>query len=216
MRKSAEYFLAGFFGLEWVSPDSDPVRRICQSNAEIVDSKIMPHWNSSLKCMHSASDAARFGKSYNIMCGENGTCGFNNSLSGNSFCPNYYNFRDLGGENATAAWQEIYLVDAHQRVQSRVHNFNFTISDIYDLQSLCAYETVCLGYSQFCRLFTYEEWEGYEYGTDLEVFGGNGFGSAVGRAVETGWVEEFKARLEGHLLTKSVIPLVLDKMVFGS
>jgi hypothetical protein len=27
----------------------------------------------------------------------------------------------------------------------------------------CAYETVALGFSSFCGLFTEEEWKGYEY-----------------------------------------------------
>lgn len=32
------------------------------------------------------------------------------------------------------------------------------------MQALCAYETVALGYSEFCNLFTEDEWKGYEYG----------------------------------------------------
>ncbi|KAK4506262.1 hypothetical protein PRZ48_004227 [Zasmidium cellare] len=161
MRKSAEYFLAGFFGLQW------------QNNATLEA----------------------------IIELETGDCNFNNSLSGNTCCPNYYNFRNAGGKNASVAWQKVYLADAHRRIQSQVPGFNFSIGDIYDLQSLCAYETVSIGYSHFCGLFTYEEWKGYEYGTDLDVTGGNTFASPVGRAVGIGWVEEFKARLQGHLIT---------------
>ena len=30
-------------------------------------------------------------------------------------------------------------------------------------QQNCFYQTVALGFSEFCDLFTQEEWEGYEY-----------------------------------------------------
>ena len=39
------------------------------------------------------------------------------------------------------------------------------------MQSLCAYETVGLGYSNFCDLFTEEEWKGFEYFLDLQFQG---------------------------------------------
>ena len=31
------------------------------------------------------------------------------------------------------------------------------------MQQMCPYETVALGYSKFCELFTEEEWEGFNY-----------------------------------------------------
>ena len=40
---------------------------------------------------------------------------------------------------------------------------NLTTSNLYAMQQLCAYETVALGYSQFCGLFTEEEWRGFDY-----------------------------------------------------
>jgi hypothetical protein len=57
-------------------------------------------------------------------------------------------------------------------------------------QTLCPYETVAFGYSAWCDLFTYEEWEGFEYTIDLQFYGNNGFGSPTGRGVGIGWVEE--------------------------
>lgn len=67
-------------------------------------------------------------------------------------------------------------------------------------QSLCAYETVALGFSHFCSLFTYEEWLGYEYSIDLWFAGGNGFQSPTGRAVGIGYVQEILARLNHHVI----------------
>lgn len=35
------------------------------------------------------------------------------------------------------------------------------------MQSLCAYETAYIGMSDFCGLFTQEEWEGFEQTLDI-------------------------------------------------
>jgi len=63
------------------------------------------------------------------------------------------------------------------------------------MQNLCAYETVALGYSSFCPLFTKEEWEGFDYSFDLGFWYASGFGSPVGRAQGIGYVQELVARL---------------------
>ena len=68
------------------------------------------------------------------------------------------------------------------------------------MQSLCAYETVALGYSAFCDLFTYDEWQGYEYSVDINFAGNNGFQSPTGRAVGVGWAQELIARMQHHFV----------------
>lgn len=78
---------------------------------------------------------------------------------------------------------------------------DWTIEDTYNAQALCAYDTVSLGFSSWCGLFTYEEWEGFEYSLDLGFNIGAGFGSPVGRAVGVGYVTEVLARMQHHLLT---------------
>lgn len=77
-----------------------------------------------------------------------------------------------------------------------------TTTDSYNAQSLCAYETVALGYSAFCGLFTYAEWEGYEYSVDIAFAGNNAFQSPTGRAVGIGYVEEIMARLQHHVISE--------------
>ena len=37
------------------------------------------------------------------------------------------------------------------------------MEDVYAMQEMCAFETVALGYSKFCELFTEKEWEGFDY-----------------------------------------------------
>lgn len=61
---------------------------------------------------------------------------------------------------------------------------------------------MALGYSAFCGLFTYAEWEGYEYSIDLAFAGNNMFQSPTGRAVGIGYVVEILSRLQGHVITQ--------------
>ena len=161
MLKSAEYFMAGFFGQEWTH-------------------------NATLEVLVDIK-------------------GFNNSLAGRRQCPNTQNPPNgvnLGGTNASEVWQDIYLKDAQERLQQwSGDSFSWTIADVYNAQTLCPYETVAFGYSAWCQLFNYTEWEGYEYSVDLEFAGNYLFQSSTGRAVGIGYVEELLARLESHYLT---------------
>lgn len=157
MVKSAEYFLAGFFGLTWTT-------------------------NATLELIIDET-------------------GYNNSLSGYNVCNNNENYRSSAGANASLTWENIYLVNATKRLNSYSKNFNWTTAYAYDAMQLCPYETVALGYSSFCSLFTYEEWQGFEYSIDLDFAGTYGFQSPTGRAVGIGYVEEVLARINHHLIT---------------
>jgi hypothetical protein len=105
---------------------------------------------------------------------------FNNTLAPYDVCPNV-NTEDVGNFGGIQGdkWAKIYLKDAQKRLQPMIKGFNLTIPRLIDMQEMCAYEvitsftrsswisdisqTVALGYSKFCDLFTEEEWEGYEY-----------------------------------------------------
>lgn len=63
-----------------------------------------------------------------------------------------------------------YLSRAQQRLAKQLPGFNLTIADCFQMQQLCAYETVGLGYSEFCGLFTEEEWRGYAYANGMFYF----------------------------------------------
>lgn len=81
-------------------------------------------------------------------------------------------------------------------------------------QALCPWETVAFGYSPFCRLFTFDEWKGFEYSYDLQINGNNFFQSPTARALGIGYVEEVRARLENHLLStrNTQANITLDNM----
>lgn len=113
--------------------------------------------------------------------------------------------QSTGGTNASAEWCSIYLADVTSRLNGlSPPGFTWTTEDAHNAQSLCAYETVALGYSAFCSLFTYEEWQGYEYSVDLTFAGNNAFQSPTGRAVGIGYVQEILARMQHRLITAPV------------
>ncbi|KAJ5085866.1 hypothetical protein N7532_010637 [Penicillium argentinense] len=99
-----------------------------------------------------------------------------------------------------ATWMETYLAKRTAQLKHLTSNYNWTVTDTHNAQSLCPYETISLGYSDFCQLFTYEDWEGYAYLMDIEFAAMSGFLSPTGRAQGIAWVEEFLARVEGHYL----------------
>ncbi|KAJ4358274.1 uncharacterized protein N0V89_002854 [Didymosphaeria variabile] len=155
MSESAEYFLAGFFGLGWTH--NATLERIIESR------------------------------------------GFNNTLAGYKAC-NRSSWA-VGGQTSRD-WAQVYLKDAQKRIQANLTgDIDWTMNDTYNAQALCAYETVAVGFSHWCGLFTYEEWEAFEYSLDIAFAGGTGFLSPVGRAIGIGYVEEVLARMEHHVLS---------------
>ncbi|KAM7223157.1 acid phosphatase [Rhypophila decipiens] len=166
MLKSAEYFMAGFFGLEWTQ-------------------------NATIEVIIEERN-------------------FNNSLAGSLNCPNAGKSR--GGQDAAEKWIIKYLTDATKRFSSLSQGFEWTIGDTYAAMTMCPYETVAYGYSRFCDLFTYQEWINFGYSIDLAFYGGNSFGSPVGRAIGIGYQQEVLARLKNHTLgySGSQINVTLD------
>ncbi|KAG2150719.1 histidine phosphatase superfamily [Suillus bovinus] len=119
---------------------------------------------------------------------------FNNTLAPYQVCPNA-DSDDIGsfGDAQTSKWADIYLQNARRRLQPMVQGLNLTISLLIEMQELCAFETVALGYSKFCDLFTEEEWEGYEYYVDFWYSCGPGNPTAAAQGL--GYVQELVSRL---------------------
>ncbi|MCJ1381290.1 hypothetical protein MMC17_004400 [Xylographa soralifera] len=130
--------------------------------------------------------------------------GFNDSLAGYDNCNNSNLPVSSGGSNASTIWEGIYLTNATARLQAMTTAFNWTTSQVYAAQGLCPYETIAFGFSEFCQLFTYQEWQGFEYSIDLQFYGGDMFGSPTGRAVGIGYVQEVLGRLQNHTITMPV------------
>ncbi|KAF9480866.1 phosphoglycerate mutase-like protein [Pholiota conissans] len=122
--------------------------------------------------------------------------GFNNTLAPYKTCPNA-NLKTKSDRGLwyISRWAEIYLKDAQKRLQKDMHGMELSIQDVYIMQQLCPYETVALGYSKFCELFTEEEWDGFNYALDLQFWYGSAFGSPVARVQGIGYIQEMVARL---------------------
>ncbi|TFK45691.1 phosphoglycerate mutase-like protein [Heliocybe sulcata] len=122
--------------------------------------------------------------------------GFNNTLAPYKTCPN----ARLPSKSDRALpyvseWASIYLASALARLQPQIPGYELTIEDVYTLQQMCAYETVAIGYSAFCELFTQEEWEGFSYAMDLYFWYDSAFGSPVAKVQGVGYLQELVARL---------------------
>ncbi|KAJ8482596.1 hypothetical protein ONZ45_g14889 [Pleurotus djamor] len=122
--------------------------------------------------------------------------GFNNTLAPYDTCPNA---RDRSKSDRALwyvrKWAPIYLKDAKTRIEAHLKGLDLTYEDVYTMQQMCAYETVAIGYSKFCELFTEEEWEGFDYALDLTFWYNSAFGSPVARVQGIGYVQELIARL---------------------
>ena len=88
-----------------------------------------------------------------------------------------------------------YLANATARLQAHVHGAQLTPKIVYGMQQLCSYDTVAYGRSDFCPLFTEDEWRAYEYVWDQRFYYDYGAGNAVGAAMGLGWLNEFVSRL---------------------
>jgi hypothetical protein len=89
---------------------------------------------------------------------------FNNTLAPYRSCANNdVPHRGYRGQRYADAWKAVYLRDTVPRLQQYLDGIELDIEDVYAMQELCAFETVALGYSKFCELFTEKEWEAFDY-----------------------------------------------------
>jgi Histidine phosphatase superfamily (branch 2) len=108
--------------------------------------------------------------------------GINNTLASYDRCPNANSAIGNFGTNQSALWAAQYTAPTIERLQPYISGVNLTAVDIIAMQQLCAYEvshenmmskpsavvhntiqSVALGFSEFCALFTESEWESFEY-----------------------------------------------------
>lgn len=138
--------------------------------------------------------------------------GFNNTLSPKHTCPGLNAPKPAKGPRLGEQWRAVYLRDAQARLQKNLQGIKLSLEDVLMMMQLCAFETTGLGYSDFCSLFTPEEWAGYEYETDLSIQEEYGF-TPKGRALGIGWVTEFAERLAQARLD---IPVTTQNMTLNN
>ena len=97
-----------------------------------------------------------------------------------------------------------YLQNATARLQQYAPSgFTLNTNDTYAMQSICAFESGYLGRSDFCFLFTEEEWQGFEATSEIDYFFDVGFGQPTGRAQGIGYLQELMARLKHEYIPSS-------------
>ncbi|KAI1827597.1 phosphoglycerate mutase-like protein [Xylaria intraflava] len=121
--------------------------------------------------------------------------GVNNSGAPYDVCNNS-NVESRGyiGDTVSAAFANEVFNQTVDRLNSQVRGLEFTVTDVVAMLQLCSYETVALGYSAFCPLFTEEDFENYEYYFDLSFYYSSGPGSPVAAAQGKGYLQEFVGR----------------------
>ncbi|KAK8854468.1 hypothetical protein IAR55_003206 [Kwoniella newhampshirensis] len=124
--------------------------------------------------------------------------GFNNTLAPYTACQG----EGVDYRKRLAEWDAIFLKDAHTRLNGLIEGLDLSLTDVKDMMEMCAYETVALGYSSFCDLFTQKEWKGFEYRNDLYWWYSSSFGYAPAKAMGIGWVQEMVSRLTKTRLTE--------------
>ncbi|KAJ7153350.1 phosphoglycerate mutase-like protein [Mycena filopes] len=127
--------------------------------------------------------------------------GFNSTLAPYEVCPNANNAIAAFGTTQALKWADVYLVGAQKRLQPFITGIALSPSVLVAVQQLCAYETVSLGFSKFCDLFTEEEWIGYSYLNDLQFWYSFGPGNPAVSAQGIGYVQELVSRLTQTRIT---------------
>ncbi len=106
--------------------------------------------------------------------------GFNNTGAPYEVCTNS-NVASRGsiGSTVALAFAGTAFKPTLAKIQPYITGVNPTTTDILSMLQLCSYETDALGYSQFCTLFTVDDYANYEYYYDLSFYYNNGAGSPV-------------------------------------
>ena len=150
------------------------------------------------------ADGGSSNTNYNLLIiPEGGT--ENNTLASYDSCKNSVD-HIVGyiGDTAQAVFYNNYLKSAHARLSKHLNpKFNLTTVDVYAMQTICPYEVAYLGSSDFCSLFTKQEWIDFDYSLSIQFYGDYSFGNPTGRAQGIGYVQELLARLQEQYLHTS-------------
>ncbi|SMY23758.1 unnamed protein product [Zymoseptoria tritici ST99CH_1A5] len=130
----------------------------------------------------------------------------NNTLASYDSC-----YRDLlddvsyfGDRLMFLQYVPLYIENATARINKYAPSgFQFNNNDTYAMQSICAYEHAYIGMSDFCNLFTLEEWQGFEQTLDIEYYYDYAWGNPTGRAQGLGYQQGLLARLKKEYIKSS-------------
>ncbi|WVQ78975.1 hypothetical protein IAT38_001067 [Cryptococcus sp. DSM 104549] len=142
-----------------------------------------------------------------------GATGLNYSGTPYNVCPNsLIPERGAIGSTAYNAFVQNAYNGTIARLQKHLSGLELIPTDIDAMLQLCVYETVSLGYSSFCKLFTEEDFKNFDYSWDLMFYYNFGAGSPISAALGKGYLAEYIARLTNTPITTtdSAINTTLD------
>lgn len=139
--------------------------------------------------------------------------GFNNTLN-HGACPAFEDgpASEIRDQNQKT-WLGIFGPAINQRLNSRLPGANLTLTETIFMMDLCPFNTVATttaALSDFCRLFSMDEWASYDYFQSLDKWYGYGRGNPLGPSQGVGFGNELIARLTGtpvddHTTTNSTL-----------
>lgn len=125
------------------------------------------------------------------------TDGSNNTLN-HGLCPAFE--KDKGGDKLQAQFLASFGGPIRDRLNKGMPGANITLDEVVYLMDLCPFESVARTdgkLSEFCGLFSKEEWRSYDYRASLGKYYSYGPGSPLGPTQGVGFANELLARLTG-------------------
>ena len=123
--------------------------------------------------------------------------GMNNTLN-HGLCTEFEESHARVGDEAMAGWLDTFIPSVRRRVNEYLKGANTSNLETLYLMDLCPFETVANSdgrLSDFCKLFTEDEWKAYDYLQSIGKYYGYGDGNALGPTQGVGFVNELVARL---------------------
>lgn len=139
--------------------------------------------------------------------------GVNNTLS-HSLCTAFEDGPDGDiQDDALAQWGAVFLPNITTRLNTNLVGANLTDSQALYVMDLCPFNTVANAagnISDWCSLFTTEEWQQYNYYYSINKYYGYGAGNPLGPTQGVGFTNELIARLtntsvQDHTSTNSTL-----------
>ncbi|EGP87067.1 uncharacterized protein MYCGRDRAFT_109391 [Zymoseptoria tritici IPO323] len=115
-----------------------------------------------------------------------------NTLTPGRACQNYFDDTDDYGRGYGAkqlkAFGETYLPAISQRLLNGNPEIAFSNEEVYTMQEMCGFELMAKGSSQWCDVFTHEEWLSFEYARDIWHYYRAGSGNPYAAPLGLPWL----------------------------
>jgi hypothetical protein len=127
--------------------------------------------------------------------------GSNNTLS-HDICDNFESGPDsVLASDAQQIWMDVFTPSITSRLNFNLEGANLTDIETIFMMDLCPFNTIASTtgkLSQFCNLFTEQEWHQYDYFQSLGKYYGYGNGNPLGPTQGVGFTNELIARMTGQ------------------